>query len=446
MKILPYKLESTKTKLTSQAGLLPLIELMRHLKLTEQIDHYFDSPKSNRAYAPSNYIELLILMQHAGYHTLDSIRHLQGDKALQEIVQFKALPTPQALGSWLKRHGKRSQSFTALSNVNRYLLQSSLNNVKGVTLDIDAFGIESKNTSAKWTYKGHQGYMPMAGHIAETGGLVHVDFREGNVSPKANNLEFIHQCASALPNNVFIKHLRIDCAGYQEAIFKYCDTRHIQYAIRAMMSQDIRDTIAQAADDKWEPLVHKNGKLSTTQSHLRTVHCIGSYEKAFTLIIQRKLKTGQGELDVGQSKNASNDEVTIGNYVYRAIATNKDHLSNSAIVHWYNARGEDSENRIKELKRDMGGQELPCGSFEANALYMTICTLSYNVLVLMKQLLPEDLASHRASTLRWKVYLKPAKVVKTGRQILVKVDEMHRQLLSSITSLFLNFHPPPISW
>ena len=414
MKILPYKLESTNTKLTSQAGLLPLIELMRHLKLSEQINNYFASPKSNRGYAPSCFVELLILMQHAGHHTLDSVRHFQDDMALQDVVKFKAVPSPQALGSWLKKHGANPQSFVAISHINRHLLQCSLHNVKRVTLDIDAFAIESKNESAKWTYKGHQGYMPMAGHIAETGGLVHVDFREGNVSPKANNMEFIHQCADKLPSDVCIKYLRIDCAGYQEAIFKHCDTHSIQYAIRAMMSQDIRDTIAQASQKDWEPLVHKNGELSKTQSHLRTVHCIGSYEKAFTLIIQRKLKKGQGELDVSQSKSTSNDELTIGNYVYRAIATNKDHLSNSAIVHWYNARGEDSENRIKELKRDLGGQDLPCGSFAANALYMAICVLSYNILVLMRQLLPADLATHRASTLRWKVYLKPAKVVKTG--------------------------------
>ena len=36
-------------------------------------------------------------------------------------------------------------------------------------------------------------------------------------------------------------------------------------------------------------------------------------------------------------------------YIDRAIATNRSDLSDSAVIHWYNQRAEDSENRIKEL-------------------------------------------------------------------------------------------------
>ncbi|CAC9518755.1 IS1380-Spn1, transposase [uncultured Gammaproteobacteria bacterium] len=30
------------------------------------------------------------------------------------------------------------------------------------------------------------------------------------------------------------------------------------------------------------------------------------------------------------------------------------------IIHFYNQRGEDSENRIKELKNDFGARQMPC--------------------------------------------------------------------------------------
>ena len=39
--------------------------------------------------------------------------------------------------------------------------------LKGYTLDIDATGIEADKQSAKMTYKGFTGYMPMVGHVAE---------------------------------------------------------------------------------------------------------------------------------------------------------------------------------------------------------------------------------------------------------------------------------------
>jgi len=133
-----------------------------------------------------------------------------------------------------------------------------------------------------------------------------------------------------------------------------------------------------------------------------------------------------------------------GHYIYRAIATNRDDWDNSKIVHWYNQRGEDSENRIKELKLDFGGDTLPCTYFAANALYFQISSLSYNLFALMRQLLPEELSRHRAITIRWRLYAIAAKVVKTGRQIYLKMQGKNRALLARILMLFKEFKPPPI--
>ena len=39
----------------------------------------------------------------------------------------------------------------------------------------------------------------MVGHIAETGQVVAVDFRQGNIPPAQDNLAFIQQCQQSLP-------------------------------------------------------------------------------------------------------------------------------------------------------------------------------------------------------------------------------------------------------
>ena len=114
------------------------------------------------------------------------------------------------------------------------------------------------------------------------------------------------------------------------------------------------------------------------------------------------------------------------------------------MIHWYNRRGEESENRIKELKHDFGGDTLPCSDFKANALYFLISALSYNVFALMRQLLPESLAHHRAMTIRWRVYAMAAKVVKTGRQLFVKLQANNHTLLDSVLMALRRFEPPPI--
>ena len=192
----------------------------------------------------------------------------------------------------------------------------------------------------------------------------------------------------------------------------------------------------------WQPLRNKKSETIAGQDTYRTVHCIGDYETPFTLIIQRKQIKGQIEIDLEALGNE--EEVTDKGYIYRAIATNKESLDNTKIVHWYNQRGEDSENRIKELKLDFGGDTLPCSNFEANALYFNIAALSYNLFSLMRQLLPLDLSNHRAITLRWKLYAMAAKVVKTGRQYFVKLRKDHRLLLQEVLDALRRFEPPPI--
>lgn len=415
---------------------------METLNLAKRIDQHFPLPKSNRGYKPSTFIKTLILMQHEGSFHIDDIRHLQEDEALRTVVNLDKLPSATTLGDWLRRMGSQPQIREAWVAVNKALLQSALHRCKKVTLDIDATEIIADKASAQWTYNKNKGFMPMVGHIAETGQIVAVDFREGNVPPAQDNLAFIRQCQQSLPEGCILNALRIDSAGYQTNIIEYCDEYEIDYAIRAKSSASMRAQIEAASDSDWQPLTDKKGEWVNGQDTYRTSFCIGDYEKAFTLIVQRKAIQGQANLELEPENNA--DELSIGGYIYRAIATNRNTLSDSEIIHWYNQRAEDSENRIKELKLDFGGDTLPCSDFKANALYFLISALSYNVFALMRALLPEALSHHRATTLRWRLYAMAAKVVKTGRQWFVKLKEKHRTLLEQVLIALKAFKPPPI--
>jgi len=440
--MLPYKLETTNDLLTSRAGLLAVAQLMDALRLAERIDRHFPSPNSNRGYQPSEFVKTLILMQHEGSFHLDDIRHIQDDDALRTVLGIDKLPKATTLGDWLRRMGAQPQIRDAWVKVNQALLQSALHRRKTVTLDIDATEIVAHKADAAWTYNKNKGFMPMVGHIAETGQVVAVDFRKGNAPPAQDNLAFIKQCQQSLPAGCTVKALRIDAAGYQTRIIEYCDRQGIDYAIRAKTSPAMRAQIDAASDSDWQPLVDKKDRAIKGEDTYRTSFCIGDYKNPFTLVIQRKAIKGQASLDLDSQESA--EGISLGGYVYRAIATNRDGLSDSQIVHWYNQRAEDSENRIKELKLDFGGDTLPCSDFHANALYFLISALSYNVFALMRQLLPEELAQHRAMTVRWRLYAMAAKVVKTGRQLFVKLKEKHQTLLEQVLLALKEFEPPPI--
>ena len=54
----------------------------------------------------------------------------------------------------------------------------------------------------------------------------------------------------------------------------------------------------EAAEGRLAPLLDQKGKPADQES-FRSVHCIGDYERAFTVVLQRQAKRGQKELDFG---------------------------------------------------------------------------------------------------------------------------------------------------
>ena len=436
MKILPYTLKSTKDLLTSNAGLIAVAELMEKLDFVALVDKHFPQPGSNRGYPPSLFVSSLVLMLHQGGTSLDDIQYIEKDKALLSLMNLKEIPKPGSTGGWLRRIG--NDGIQASGKLLTELVSISLGQCKAVTLDIDATLSASKNKEAEWTYKKCTGYMPMVGHIAETSQVIAVDFRKGNVPPSKDNLAFIEQCESALPEGVKLKGLRIDAAGYQCAILDKCINEEVEFAIRAKMSRDFKEDILEQKESAWAPMTNPSGDPVKEESVCRLLHTMLHSEHAFEVVVQRKLIKGQQSLDIEASEQT--ESLSHGGYIYRAIATNSK-KSDIELVHWYNQRAEDSENRIKELKNDFGAQKMPCQNFEANALYFSLCAVAYNLFALLRAFLPEGMYNARAKKVRLRLYGIAGKVVKHGRRIYLQVQSMYLKTLADTLKLIRQFKP-----
>ena len=351
---------------------------------------------------------------------------------------------PDAVGKWLKRKGNK-KSIAVLQSVMTYVNLLILHRVKRVTLDIDVTLSASNNCNAFWTYKKVKGYMPMVGHIAETGTILAVDFREGNISPKTDNHEFIKQGEDALPDGVRLQLLRADSAAYQGKIIDDAIEREVGFAIRAVMHNSLREEICVIPEDNWQLACNRKGDVIEGEHTCRIQHSMHSNRHAFTVIVQRSLVKGQLEMDLPECGSQYQDDsgtAVDSRYIYRAIATNRDHMSNDEIIHWYNQRGDCSENRIKDFKEDFGGDQMPCQDFNANNLYFSICALAYNLLVLLRTSLPAEFETARAKKIRYHLYTIAGKCVKTGRQIALKVARGYSLLKSAVQQIHLMFPVP----
>jgi hypothetical protein len=284
--------------------------------------------------------------------------------------------------------------------------------IEGYTLDIDATGIVAEKESAKMTYKGYKGYMPIVGHVAENGLVVGDEFREGNESPGGRNLEFIKYCDTQLPAGKRLKALRSDSAAYQAEVINYCEGNGIGFAIGADLDEAVVAAIRSIPKEEWRS--YESGSIA------ETVHCMNKTKEAFRLIVLRRPYQRElfGEGDEGIR--------------YSVIATNKAE-SAEEVVGWYDQRGECSENRIKELKIGFGMERLPCGQYEANAMFFRVGVLAYNLYRLfVLKVLDSSWHRHQVQTVRWRLYQSAGKVIVHGGQVFLKVRRRFWQLFSDI--------------
>ncbi len=397
--VLPFKLHKTDDTMTPLAGLALFGEFMEALGLEEKVGRAFPSPGSTRGYQAWEYVRPLLLMLHGGGRALEDLRKVAQDEGLRRVLRMGSVPSTDAIGDWMRRHGLAGVS--AMNMVLKALLHWGLAQEERAdyTLDPDATAIEAHKESAQRTYKGFRGYYPMMGHLAENGLVIAHEFREGNDSPHARNLEFYRACKAAMPAGKRIAAYRADSAAYQGALLDALQDDGVVYAVGADLDAAVREAIRTIPTERWMP--YRDGYVA------ETVHTMNKMRYAFRLVVFKRL--GQGALF--EEKGA----------FYHAVASTREE-GPDATMDWYHARGEHSENRIKELKCDFGMERMPCGQLEANALFFAIGVLAYNLFKLFERsVLSSEYSRARACTVRYRLYAVAGKVVRTGRSLFLKV-------------------------
>jgi len=409
--VLPFKLGATQDSITPHAGLALLGEYAYGLKLPEQIDAQMPGPGSGAGYSASEYVFPLLLMLNGGGRSLEDLRELRSDSGLRSVLKLKEIPSSDAVGDWLRRMG-RSRGLSGLGKVNESLVACGLASEDGTdyTLDQDATVIFGEKEKAEMSYKGVKGYCPLVGHLAENGLVLHEEFRAGNVSPGARNLEFLKGCQKRMPKGKRIKFFRSDSAAYQAELLDYCEEEGIKYAVGADLDEAVLEVISGIGVQEWRE--YGDGYIS------EAVHTMNKSQQAFRLIVIKRPVQG---------KLFAESEVR-----YTVIASNREERAEETVA-WYNQRGECSENRLKELKLGIGMERMPCGDLRANAVFFRIGVIAYNLFRLFGlKILPEEWQRHQLGTVRWKLYNLAGKVVWHAGQLWLKVSAFYYLLFQKL--------------
>jgi hypothetical protein len=110
-------------------------------------------------------------------------------------------------------------------------------------------------------------------------------------------------------------------------------------------------------------------------------------------------------------------------YVYRAWFTNLA-LTPAGVWHFYDGRA-GMEPRIRELREDFALRKIPTRAFAANALYLEVVRLAYNLVTAFQlTCLPPEWRQLTLSKLRHKLFWLPAELTRPQNRPTLRLAEI----------------------
>jgi hypothetical protein len=438
---------------TARAGIPSLVEAYRLTGTAAVVERTVKLKARKRGLSSSEMVESFLALWATGGERAEDFDHFRQDKALAELIGHE-LPAAQTARDFLDRFHEdglpllqeglasvpsESAPLQGLAAANRELILDlqCRKSVRIATLDIDATVIHSSKRSAKRAYDGERGYQPVLVLWAEQDVIVADEFRDGNVPAGMGNLRVIQKAVSALPGKFDEIRLRGDSALYEHDAMTWMDEHRVRYAISVRMSQQIKDCIEALPEDHWKP-AGEEADVIREWAEVNYVPSDGNWSKEHATprrYLAIRIKPRQGEL-LGDGTGLK----------HFAIVTNRndpDGGSGLDLIRWHRQKAGTIEHAHDVLMNELAGWCLPSQRFGANAAWLRMNVLLYNLLSAFKRVgLPEEMHDARPKRLRFLVLNTVGKVIRHARETLLRcADALSRALADAPRIAFRLLRP-----
>ncbi|MGH9268412.1 MAG: transposase, partial [Acidimicrobiales bacterium] len=268
------------------------------------------------------------------------------------------------------------------------------------------------------------------GVCGETGDVLALRARGGAANAGRGLGSFIDECVSAIPagcRDDYQLWVRVDSAGYRADVVAAAERHDAVFTITAKGYTNVRATIEALATDPtttWEPAIGaeeaKGSEVAETMFRFAG--------RDLRMIVRRQ-PTRRGE-------QLSFDD--LDGWRFHAIITNIAPFLGSAadVEHHHRLRGGAPEEAIRQLKEDFGLCHAPLENFFGNWLWWHAAALAYNVARWVRVLaLPEAFRTCRGKRLRLTFFNVAARVVRTGRRLVLRLPRAYAHAGAFIEAL-----------
>jgi hypothetical protein len=380
-----------------------------------------------------------------GADSVEDLGRLHDDEAVAKILGYRPCSV-RSFRDWLEKSHNESAVVHAREQAAELDLKSSipapssgltgLQAVLGVsaraaaqrlpggfgriaTVDLDATIVERAKRAATRTYEGVKGYQPVVAVWAEAAVVLATAFRDGHVPAANDPLTCAKYAFAELPKEITQRGFRGDSACDQGEVLAWLDDEarqdgpagKIDYAISARMGAELATASRAVADATWQTFGRDDDGTLRQWAELDYVPALPPETKKAKprrYIGLRFLKP-QGELfDDGHDRK------------FFAVVTNRTERGDR-VIEWHRQKAGTIEHTRDELKNALAAARMPSQKFGANAAWLAINALAYNVAAALRAAAPTpELRAARIKTLRFEFLTTGARLTRFSRKITLR--------------------------
>lgn len=360
--------------LTSFSGLIIFQRLFAQLDLKARLRRCFRHRRDGRIYADHLIVLMLVVHLLLGFRELRDTQYYRDDEMVKRLLGLKHLPEVSTISRMLA--GADERSVDNLHETNQQLALEPIDRLalRRVTADFDG-SVQSTGRHAEGTAvgfnkkkKGQRSYYPLFCTIAQTGQVLAVHHRPGNVHDVNGAQGFIGQCLRAIRHTRPTVQLetRMDSAFFSERIIQTLDAEGAEFTVSVPF--DRFPVLKGLAEDRrrWR-------RVDAQTSYFETRWKPNSWQRRyrFLFIRQRVRRQHKGPLQLDLF--VPHEE----GYEFKVIVTNKS-VKAKHVVAFHEGRGA-QEGVFAELKSHCHLDYVPVNRLHGNQIYLLAGVMAHNL-------------------------------------------------------------------
>ncbi len=460
--------------LTAHGGLVVIGDLERRLGLISTIDAQLALERRarpvkvrRRGVTAGGLVMSLAECQLVGGAFFDHLQEMRADEAGAVLRAVSEVPSPATALQNAKRfrrvHCQRVER--AMSSAGQ-ALDSALGRDLGeaVTVDLDATQVTvygRKKEGAARCRTGQMSYAPHLAFWAQRGRTLCAELVGGNRERLTGGeyAQIASRALALLPCGHGQVTMRIDSAYYAIELLARLRKERTRFTVSVPRTQAMWSTLAQIPESAWTDALEIPG----AQVAETTYRPGGWKHEPLRLIVRRvpftaeqitRLKGSRrlATIHPKQLQMAIDGEID-SLYGYSFILSDIYHQPTAWIEHFHRHRAQ-IEERLKDIKLGQALRHLPSGDINANRVWLTAAMLAINLTAYCCDLSPAASASgqapprtplrRHAATLRRILFNVPARVIRTGRQLILRLPAgyQHADVLQKTLDAVYALPPP----